>query len=148
MRTTSTKGATKRTRRNELKTILESHRRELATEVQERMRDVRSEGPAERDVLDPAESSEINVQDEIGFALMSMKAEMLNQITAALRRIEEGNYGDCFECGEEIAEARLRALPFAVRCRDCEQSHEATEQRERSMAQHRGSPALLLDLRS
>jgi DnaK suppressor protein len=148
MRTTSTKGATKRTRRNELKTILESHRRELATEVQERMRDVRSEGPAERDVLDPAESSEINVQDEIGFALMSMKAETLNQITAALRRIEEGNYGDCFECGEEIAEARLRALPFAVRCRDCEQSHEATEQRERSMAQHRGSPALLLDLRS
>ena len=35
--------------------------------------------------------------------------------------LDEGRYGHCYECGDEIAEARLRALPFAVRCKDCEE---------------------------
>ena len=99
----------------------------------------------ERQVLDQGESSEVDIQDEIEFALIQMKAETLNKIDAALRRLEEGTYGDCFECGDEIAEARLRALPFAVRCRDCEEARETAEQRER-MAQRRGSSALFVDM--
>jgi RNA polymerase-binding transcription factor DksA len=55
-------------------------------------------------------------------------------------------YGDCSECGEEIVEARLRALPFAVRCKDCEEAHETVEHRRRIVAQRRGSQALFLDL--
>ena len=93
-------------------------------------------------VLDQGESSEVDIQDEIGFALIQMKAETLNKIDVALRRLGEGTYGDCFECGDEIAEARLRALPFAVRCRDCEDARETAEHRERIMAQRRGSSAL------
>jgi DnaK suppressor protein len=58
------------------------------------------------------------------------------------------DYGDCFECGDEIAEARLRALPFAVRCRECEQSREAADEHERFMGQRRNSSAFLLDLRN
>ena len=95
-------------------------------------------------MIDDAESSELDIQDEIGFALIELKMEMLKQIDAALQRLEEGRYGDCFECGTEIAQARLRALPFAVRCRDCEQSREADEH-ERVMGQRRSSPALFLD---
>jgi DnaK suppressor protein len=95
-------------------------------------------------VLDAAESSEIDIQDDIGFALIQLKAETLNKINTALRRIDEGDYGDCFECGGEIAEARLRALPFAVRCRDCEAIHETTDRRERLTAS-RGSSALFVD---
>ena len=72
-------------------------------------------------MLDEGESSEIDIQDDIGFALIQMKAETLNKIDTALRRLREGTYGDCFECGGQIAEARLRALPFAVRCKDCEE---------------------------
>jgi DnaK suppressor protein len=67
-------------------------------------------------------------------------------VDAALRRLEEGTYGDCFECGEEIAEARLRALPFAVRCKDCEEARETAERRERMQAQKRGSSALFYDV--
>ena len=37
----------------------------------------------------------------------------------------------CFECGEEIAQPRLRALPFAVRCKDCEEALEMAQQRVR-----------------
>jgi hypothetical protein len=69
-----------------------------------------------------------------------MKSETLNKIDAALRRLEDGSYGDCFECGEEISEARLRALPFAVRCKECEEARETAEQRERMQAR-KGSSA-------
>ena len=51
--------------------------------------------------------------------------------TRRCARLEEGTYGDCFECGDEISEPRLRALPFAVRCKDCEEARETAEQRER-----------------
>ena len=88
-------------RYDELKGILEERRREIMSEVQGRMRDVRAEGAgsAVQGVLDAAESSELDIQDEIEFALIQMKAETLNKIDEALRRLEEGTYGYCFECG-------------------------------------------------
>ena len=108
----------------------------MMSQVQERMRDVRAEGASNtvQGVLDAAESSEADIQDEIEFALIQMKAETLNKINEALSRLEEGVYGNCFECGEEIAEARLRALPFAVRCKDCEEAREVAAQRERVLS--------------
>jgi DnaK suppressor protein len=148
MLTRRAKAASKAKRHSDLKTILESRRSELMYDVQHKIRDVRSDGITERDVLDTAESSEVYTQDDIEFALIQLKAETLNKIDAALRRIEEGNYGDCSECGGEIAEARLRALPFAVRCRDCEDVREATDQRQRSLAQRGVPSALFFDLRS
>ena len=136
---------TKARRLDGLRAILESRRAELSQDVQGRIRDVRSDGTGDRNVLDGPESSEIDIQDDIGFALIQMKAETLKKIDTALRRIEEGDYGECFECGGEIAQARLRALPFAVRCRDCEAIHETTDHRERLIAS-RGSSALFADV--
>jgi DnaK suppressor protein len=109
------------------------------------MRDVRADGNKERDVLDQGESSEVDIQEDIEFALIQMKSETLNKINEALRRLEEGTYGNCFECGDEIAEARLRALPFALRCKDCEEARETAEQRER-MAARKSSSALFFDM--
>src|SRR6478752_8531760 len=135
-------------RYDELKAILEERRREIMSEVQGRMRGVRAEGTGSgvQGVLDAAETSELDIQDEIEFALIQMKAETLNKIEEALRRLEEGTYGFCFECGEEISERRLRALPFAVRCKDCEEAREMAQQRERSLSQRRGAASLFMDL--
>ena len=141
--------AVPKSRYTELKRMLEDRRREIQAEVQGKMRDVRSEGTwggKTNEVFDAVESSEADIQDDIEFALIQMKSETLNKIDAALRRLEEGTYGDCFECGDEISEARLRALPFAVRCKDCEEARETAEQRERLMAQKRGSSALFFDM--
>jgi len=147
MRAKTVKAGAKANRLGDLKRSLESRRSELMHDVQHKIRDVRSDGITDRDVLDTAESSEVDTQDDIEFALIQLKAETLNRIDAALRRIEEGSYGDCSECGAEIAEARLRALPFAVRCRDCEDVREAFDQRERWLAQRGGFSALFLELR-
>ena len=129
-------------RKKELRRILEDRRRDRAHEVQGRIRDVRGDCNREREVFDEGDNSEVDVQDEIEFALIQMKAETLHKIDTALRRLDEGAYGNCYECGEEIAKARLRALPFAVRCKNCEEAREMDKQRERMMAQRRGSSAL------
>ena len=136
-------------RYSELKQMLQERRHEIRAEVQGKMRNVRAEGTwggKLNDVLDAVESSEADIQDEIEFALIQMKSETLNKIDDALARLEQGDYGNCFECGEEIAEKRLRALPFAVRCKDCEEAREAAEQRERQLAAKRGSSSLFFDM--
>ena len=97
-------------------------------------------------VAEVGETATADIQDDIEFALIQMKAETLSKINEALTRLEEGAYGYCFECGEDIAEARLRALPFAVRCKDCEQARENAIQRERLMSQR--SSSLFFDISS
>ena len=133
------------TRYSELKRMLEDRRRELQAEVQRKMRDVRSDDKM-TEVLDAVESAEADIQEDIEFALVQMKSETLNKVNDALTRLDQGTYGNCFECGEEIAEKRLRALPFAVRCKDCEEAKEVAEQRERQHAQRRGATSLFLDM--
>ena len=136
-----------RNRNAELKHLLEERRREILSEVQHKMRDVRAEGAKGEGmgVLDAAEASEADIQDDIEFALIQMKSETLHKIEEALLRHAEGTYGNCFECGDEISERRLRALPFAVRCKDCEEAREVAERRERQLSQRR-SAGFLLDL--
>src|SRR5262252_2558729 len=138
-----------RSRYAELKRMLEERRREIQAEVQGKMRGVREEGTwggKLNEVLDAVESAEADIQEEIEFSLVQMKSETLNKINDALGRLDHGSYGNCYECGEEIAEKRLRALPFAVRCKECEEAREVAEQRERQMAARRGTSGLFLDM--
>ncbi len=124
-------------RYEELRTILEDRRREIQSEVQSRIKDVRAD-TGQAGVVDDVETSESDIQNEIEFALIQMKAETLHRINEALERLEEGSYGRCFECGEEIDHRRLRALPFAVRCKDCEEAREVAAQRERVLSRRTG----------
>lgn len=70
---------------------------------------------------DEVDEIQANERREIGFATRELLVERVNRITAALDRLNEGEYGTCVECGEKIAAARLRALPevqTCVRCQD------------------------------
>ena len=124
-------------RRENLQRILEERRRALFEDVRHGIREScdgisfdRADG-----VLDSADSSEISTQDDLRFALMHIKAELLVQINDALAHLADGRYGLCDDCGNEITEARLRALPFALRCTACEASreHEARARSDRTL---------------
>jgi DnaK suppressor protein len=133
-----------RSRDDHLRQILEERRRDILNEVHGRIRGVRSDAVARpSDGLDEGETGEVDIQDDISFALIQIKAETLARIDEALVRLDEGSYGRCFACGDEIAELRLRALPFALRCRDCEASDEIARRRERIAA--RRPPFSLFD---
>ena len=57
-------------------------------------------------------------------ALNAMDAKKLRAIENALKRISEGKYGYCLQCGKKIPEGRLRAIPEAVLCVDCKAQNE------------------------
>ncbi len=57
-------------------------------------------------------------------ALNAMDAKRLKAIENALKRISEGKYGYCLQCGKKIPEGRLRAIPSAVLCVECKSENE------------------------
>lgn len=146
MATTKPRGVRKGRRHTELKKMLADRRRELMNELQGRIRDVRVDGAKNREVQDQGDSSDVYVREDIEFALIQMKSETLSKVDVAIRRLDQGTYGHCFECEAEISEVRLRALPFAGRCKDCEEAREAAEERARQLAPRRGSASLFIDV--
>jgi DnaK suppressor protein len=148
--TTATNTKKRSERYDELKQMLEDRRREILSEVQSRIKDVRTEGQGglTAGVVDAEETSVADIQEDIELALIQMKAETLTRINEALGRLEENTYGRCNECGQEITPQRLRALPFAIRCKDCEEARERAAERERQMSSRRSSAMLFLDLSS
>jgi DnaK suppressor protein len=68
---------------------------------------------------DMAELGTDAFEQELTLNLLGNEKGVLEQVDAALTRIEDGNYGRCEECGREIAKARLDAIPYAALCVKC-----------------------------
>ena len=64
---------------------------------------------------------------EFLFELGNGDRRLLKEVVIALRKLDEGGFGDCERCGEPIADRRLEALPFARYCIDCQRSIEQEE---------------------
>ena len=112
----------------ELRRMLIARRRDLLNEIQNNLRDARADASGQRPYrVESGETTEVHPEDELAFALIQIKGEVLNRINEAVSRLDEGTYGYCGECGDAIAASRLRALPFAVRCKDCEEMREQSE---------------------
>jgi DnaK suppressor protein len=126
-------------REAELRAMLLARKQDLEVIIRERLSSVRDERTAaERGgVLDDSEVSDRDLHDDIELMLVQMTRETLGRVDAALERLHEGHYGRCAECGDDISPARLRALPFAVRCLDCEDERERDARRQRQ--RERGS---------
>ena len=105
-----------------LQAMLLDWQRELQSVLRRRIRHPPAGAPAGG--VDDTEQAEADVQEDIEVALIQMKGEALERVRDALARLQLGEYGNCLECRGEIAEGRLRAVPFAVRCTACEEARE------------------------
>jgi DnaK suppressor protein len=108
----------------QLRALLEDKRRELTIGLADLIRDVRARSEHTR-VPDGQDGVDPEHRDDLDLAVLQMRGETLARIDAALRRLEAGTYGICGDCDRPIASERLRALPFAARCRPCEETREA-----------------------
>ena len=63
-------------------------------------------------------------QQQMAVANRQQAMNLLKLIAAALARIDDGSYGDCLECGEPIADARLEVQPWAGLCIECQSAQE------------------------
>ena len=75
----------------------------------------------------PADIAELgtgNCDQELTLSLLGSGKDALDQIEAAIERIEEGSFGLCEECGMKIPNPRLEAIPYAALCVRCASQQE------------------------
>jgi len=113
--------------------ILEERRTALLADIRHDIHDTCAgvDAVQAHDTMDDLDAGVVMELSSIRFSLMQMKGEALVRVNEALARIDEGHYGLCESCGAEISEARLRALPFALRCTRCEKREEDAEEARR-----------------
>jgi RNA polymerase-binding protein DksA len=70
------------------------------------------------------ETASVTLDREIDYSLEENSEHVLAAIDEALRRIEDGTFGACVRCGKPIGEARLEAMPYAMKCIDCKRLEE------------------------
>lgn len=108
---------------DEMKAVLENRREEL-TERRERI----ARHTRHRDEPLSADFAEQAIELENGETLVALDREVnaeLREIERALRRLEDGSYGICTGCGDEVGRLRLQAVPYASLCIACASKSES-----------------------
>jgi len=82
--------------------------------------------------MDSGDQALADLEREMGISLQEMRNRERQLVEEALISLEEGSYGECAECGEEISAKRLEALPFARLCVACQSKRELMEKIERA----------------
>lgn len=103
-------------------TETEKYRRRLIEERDELQQQLagRTELPEQFDgVQDSADRSVQEHAQDLQGRVMNLKSNRLEQVNAALQRIDQGSYGVCVKCNQEIDPKRLDAEPTALSCMDC-----------------------------
>lgn len=76
------------------------------------------------DLPDVSDRASEGFEDELSVGLIAIEAAQLDDIEAAIARIDNESYGLCLDCGRPIPRKRLEVLPFARRCLNCEGANE------------------------
>ena len=99
---------------------IKKHLEELKADAEKRLKDKKNMDMPENEVGDPIDVASQSLDKEILFELSGNSHE----IEAALRKIEKGIYGRCELCRQPIPKKRIKALPFARYCVNCQHSSE------------------------
>lgn len=82
-------------------------------------------------MFDEGDISVVDLAEDITLKQLSNNRDMLIKIDIALQKLEADTYGICEDCGDEISEERLKIMPFAILCRDCQEKQEVMEKLEK-----------------
>jgi DnaK suppressor protein len=127
------KGTRKEDRLRELRKSLIKRREAIIRETKEEIAKYVS-GEARQLVdtaLDDGDWAVVDVSEDLNLSRLTAQRKTLHDIDESLRKIDEGTYGICEECGEEISEKRLSVLPTATLCLSCKENKEQFEALEK-----------------
>ena len=121
------------TRKERLRKVLIQKREDIIREAKNEIKKFKSGENRQlvETVMDDGDLSVVDLAEDISLKQLSTHRETLIKIDTAIRKLEEGTYGICEECGEEISEERLKIVPFAIYCRDDQEKKEMIEKIER-----------------
>lgn len=115
-------------KQQEYKQFFETKKQEILTLAAKKA----SEQVVDSDVGDDMDvASQITI-DDMSYQLFQRNQALLSRINIALRKIDQGVFGDCEECDEEISEARLKAVPDCRLCINCAEREEKIRKQYRS----------------
>ena len=117
-----------------LRQLLIAERAKLAGEIKSIARDA-STSP--RDASGDLSAYTVHMADmaadtydrELSMNLVSSEQEILYQMDDALKRLDDGSYGICQQCNKPITLSRLKAVPYASMCIECQRSKEKKQKR-------------------
>jgi DnaK suppressor protein len=120
-------------RREVLHQMLILKRQEILKEIEGSLGQSLTEDQQRRleSARDVGDQALMDLDRELGISLMEMRNRRRQAIDEALTRLSEGTYGICAECGVEISEKRLEAVPFAKLCVECQSRQELLEKIEK-----------------
>jgi DnaK suppressor protein len=115
-----TRGGLQRARHDQLERLLT-----LQDQMLRSRREALRRGPAEMsDATDKEEHSADAEELGVGVSVLELTAQTVKGIDTALRRLKDGDYGTCSDCGSKVPVVRLKALPFAALCRGCQEKRD------------------------
>ena len=123
-----------RERRHEaLHKMLMGKRHEIMREIEGSLGQSLTEDQQRRleSARDVGDQALMDLERELGISLLEMRNRRRQSIDEALTRLNEGTYGICAECGIEVSEKRLQAVPFAKLCVECQSRVELLEKIEK-----------------
>ena len=118
----------KRIRQDKLRKIIQDRKKKILADLQQEVDKLEEDYRREFDHgMDSGDVSVVDLLQSVGIKLLDIHREELFKLEQAERKLNEGTYGRCEECGVDISEERLAAMPFAVRCIRCEERFEKTD---------------------
>ena len=120
-------------RTERLRQLLLARRQEIQQQIDALLAQHRADQAQlrEESVADAEDQSSRDSSGHQQLSILEVRNQMRLQVEAALQRLDEGTYGRCEDCLKPISEERLKALPFARRCIDCQRHAELLEQIEK-----------------
>lgn len=117
----------KKDRQDRLRSLLLEEKRRLWSELRGELFLNQEKLHSQFDIpQDIGDQSMLDVLSDTGIALADIMRERLTRMEEAERKLVNGTAGICEDCGEEIDEARLRVVPYAIRCVTCQEAHEGS----------------------
>jgi DnaK suppressor protein len=127
------KKETEEERNLRLRRLLVEKRKEILKEIiNDTSRYIKGESKQLVDTaLDDGDWSIVDLAEDINLKHLSSHRDDLQKLDEAIRKLNEGTYGICEDCGDEISEKRLNILPYAIYCIDCKEKREKIEEMQR-----------------
>ena len=104
-----------------IRKILMDEQKALAANMQYEEGELQQQSEENPDLSDLADQ---RLHQEIVVSRLSLMNQRLTQVRAALKRLDEGKYGICARCGNEINPERLKAIPYTTFCVNCQERFE------------------------
>jgi DnaK suppressor protein len=105
-------------KKKEARKVLETKRRELLSGTSDREEILIENAAEDFDRLQQQMNREVAIRN------LDRESKLLKEVNAAMKRVDEGSYGTCLRCEEEIPEKRMKAVPWAAYCVPCQEAIE------------------------